>query len=105
MRLPLIRIRDVARGFSETYYEGEYEPKYVVENDDLLVSMDGEFRAEVWSGGKALLNQRVCRLEPDPKALDKNYLRHAIPKKLKEIEDRTPFVTVSLRSVIRRESA
>ncbi len=92
--LPLVRIRDVARGYSDTRYNGPYNDRYLVDDGDLLVSMDGEFRVRPWSGGPALLNQRVCRLEPDPNRLCKNYLRHLIAPELKRIEDRTPFVTV-----------
>lgn len=92
--LPLVRIRDVERGFSETFFQGEYEEKYVVQNGDLLVSMDGEFRVKPWEGGRALLNQRVCRLEPNPRLLLPSYLKRLIAPELKKIEDRTPFVTV-----------
>lgn len=92
--LPLVRIRDVKRGYSETYYDGPFDEKYVLGNEDLLVSMDGEFRTAMWEGGKALLNQRVCRLEPDLKKVDKSYLFYFLAPKLKVIEDRTPFVTV-----------
>lgn len=92
--LPLVRIRDVARGYSETKYDGPHDDRYVVQDGDLLVSMDGEFRVQPWSGGKALLNQRVCRLEPRPKQLSRAYLKYLIAPELKRIEDRTPFVTV-----------
>ena len=63
--LPIVRIRDVKRGYSETFYSGEYDDCYVVNNGDLLIGMDGEFNRERWKGGKALLNQRVCKLSPD----------------------------------------
>lgn len=92
--LPLVRIRDVARGYSETRYDGPHDDRYVVQDGDLLVSMDGEFRVQPWAGGKALLNQRVCRLEPHPKRLSRHYLKYLIAPELKRIEDRTPFVTV-----------
>lgn len=102
--LPLIRIRDLADGKSTTFYSGEYEAKYVVNNGDILVSMDGEFRVNTWSGGKALLNQRVCKLVPK-QGLNPRFLMHFLPKDLKRIEDQTPFVTVkhlsskSIRSI------
>lgn len=61
--LPVVRIRDVNSGFSGTYYSGAYDHRYVVENGDILIGMDGDFRAVRWTHGRALLNQRVCRLE------------------------------------------
>jgi type I restriction enzyme S subunit len=92
--VPLIRIRDVMRGRTDLKFDGDYDRRYLIENDDLLVSMDGEFRVSEWQGGPALLNQRVCKVEPKEGLLDRRFLRHFLPSKLKEIEDRTPFVTV-----------
>lgn len=96
--IPLIRIRDVVRGFTETYYNGEFDHKYLIKKGDLLVGMDGQFNAERWKSGKALLNQRVCKIESLEK-LDERYLSHLLPNKLKEIEDKTAFVTVKHLSV------
>lgn len=61
--LPLIRIRDVNTGFSDTYYSGEFDERWLVNNGDILIGMDGDFVATRWKHGKALLNQRVCRLQ------------------------------------------
>ena len=60
--MPLIRIRDVGRIESKTYFSGEYREDYLVLPGDLIVAMDGDFRVAVWKGQVALLNQRVCRL-------------------------------------------
>ena len=61
--LPLIRIRDVGQPKASTYYNGDYEDRHLVESGDLLIGMDGDFRIARWTGGRALLNQRVCRLQ------------------------------------------
>ena len=34
---PLIRIRDVKRGYSETYYSGNYPEPYIIHAGDLLI--------------------------------------------------------------------
>ena len=91
--MPLIRIRDVVRGYSETFTTEEYKKEYVVNKDDLLIGMDGEFNIAKWGETPALLNQRVCRLIPTPE-VDKNYLFYFMPIALKRIEEKTPFVTV-----------
>jgi type I restriction enzyme, S subunit len=57
---PLIRIRDLA---NETpgVWTPEVHPKgYKVRPGDIVVGMDGEFRAYLWGGAEAWLNQRVC---------------------------------------------
>ncbi len=91
--IPLIRIRDVVRGYSETYTTEECSEEYIVNNGDMLIGMDGEFNIARWNGGKAYLNQRVCRLIPTDE-VDEMYLYYFMPKALKAIEDKTPFVTV-----------
>ena len=91
--IPLIRIRDVVRGYSETYTTEKCGEEYVVNDGDMLIGMDGEFNIAHWNGGKAYLNQRVCKLMPTDE-VDALYLYYFMPKALKAIEDKTPFVTV-----------
>jgi type I restriction enzyme S subunit len=91
--LPVVRIRDVVRGRTETYYTGEY-PDSAVIRGDLLIGMDGEFNVARWQGGTALLNQRVCKIEARAGVSDIAYLRHALAIILKRVEHRTPFATV-----------
>ncbi len=62
--LPLVRIRDVVPGFSATRTTEYPGPAYEVQNGDFLIGMDGEFNIAPWRGGRALLNQRVCRIVP-----------------------------------------
>lgn len=104
---PLIRIRDLKGGSStETRYDGEFDPKYLVHASDLLIGMDGEFACYEWRGEPALLNQRVCRLQTFPPALLPRYVFYGINQHLKEIEDVTGFATVkhlSSRSVLEIE--
>lgn len=90
---PLIRIRDVVRGYSETFTTEEYNPDYLVHQGDLLIGMDGEFNIAKWGNTPAVLNQRVCRLIPKS-SIDKRYLYYCMPFILKKIEAKTPFVTV-----------
>jgi type I restriction enzyme S subunit len=100
--IPIARIRDVVTGRSSTFYRGEFEPQFVINDGDLLIGMDGEFNRARWQGGRALLNQRVCRIRPANGHLYEPYLFHFLPRALKAIEDVTPFATVkhlSTRSI------
>ena len=90
--IPIVRIRDVVRGYSETKTTESCPNNYYVENGDILIGMDGEFNISKWNGGKAVLNQRVCKLIP--RGINADYLFYYMPKALKAIEDKTPFVTV-----------
>lgn len=97
--VPLIRIRDILFGRTETYYEGSYDLKYLIKKGDLLVGMDGDFNREYWKGTDALLNQRVCKITPNPETLDKNFLYHFLQKELDKIHATTDVVTVKHLSV------
>ena len=89
----LVRIRDVKRGYSETFYTGKFPKEYVLSAGDLLIGMDGEFNIARWKVDGALLNQRVCKLSAK-KGINEEFIRFAMMKELKLIERRTAFVTV-----------
>ncbi|MBK7149042.1 MAG: restriction endonuclease subunit S [Bacteroidetes bacterium] len=91
---PLIRIRNLKEGQTDTYYNGDYDKTFIVRKGDLLIGMDGEFNLVEWRGVDALLNQRVMKLIVDEAMASSSYIKYALRKRLKEIEDATPFVTV-----------
>jgi len=97
--LPLVRIRDVGKKESSTFYSGEYKSEYLLENGDFIIGMDGEFRLASWQGGRALLNQRVCKIKPLDEKVDSRYFYYFLPQELKKIEDVTSFATVKHLSV------
>ena len=90
--MPLIRIRDIKRGYTETFYKGDFSEEYIIRKGDYLVGMDGEFNIAEWKGNDALLNQRVCKIVAND--IVDRYLFWYMPVVLKQIEDATPFVTV-----------
>ena len=92
-KVPLVRIRDVVRGYSETYTDEDFDDNYLVHDGDMLIGMDGEFNIAYWHGGDAALNQRVCKLVPSDK-VDSAYIFYRMVSVLKQIESKTPFVTV-----------
>ncbi|WP_083706990.1 restriction endonuclease subunit S [Intrasporangium flavum] len=92
--LPLIRIRDVGTSSVSTWYAGPWEPSHLIARGDLLVGMDGDFRAARWRLGKALLNQRVCRVEVDESRYDPRFLEIVLQGYLNLIWDATSSVTV-----------
>ena len=66
--LPIIRIQnvDAVRDSDFVYWGGEYDERFVVRPGDLLLTLSGSFRAVVWQGPDALLNQRIVKLTPKP---------------------------------------
>jgi type I restriction enzyme S subunit len=61
--MPVIRIRDLLEASTTTFTDEWAEPKYHVENGDILVGMDGDFHMCIWSSGPALQNQRVAKFQ------------------------------------------
>jgi type I restriction enzyme S subunit len=96
---PLIRIRDVLRGYTNTYTQESYDQKYIVKKGDLLIGMDGEFNIAPWKNGDALLNQRVCKIFCTSNQVIEKYLLYFMPKALEDIERETSYVTVKHLSV------
>jgi type I restriction enzyme S subunit len=91
---PLIRIRNVIDGQTETYYNGPIPEGYWVNRGDFLVGMDGDFNSSLWKGEPALLNQRVCKITPNEKIILKDFLVYLLPGYLRLINEYTSSVTV-----------
>lgn len=91
---PLIRIRDVVRGYTETYTTEDCPNQYIIHKNDILIGMDGDFNVGKWQNEDALLNQRVCLIQSVSDLLLNDYLFYFLPKPLKQINDVTPSVTV-----------
>jgi type I restriction enzyme S subunit len=94
--IPLIRIRNLQASEACLFTtEIGYPESVQVEPGDLLVGMDAEFRPHRWSGSKAVLNQRVCKIVPKSGHwLDREFLRFALRSPLKEIESAKTGTTV-----------
>ncbi|UOQ76537.1 restriction endonuclease subunit S [Hymenobacter sp. 5516J-16] len=90
---PLIRIRNVVTGTTDTYYKGDVLPEYVINAGDILIGMDGDYNCAIWNSEPALLNQRVCKVDGKNGLLSK-YLFYSLPFHLQVINDLTYFTTV-----------
>jgi type I restriction enzyme S subunit len=91
---PLIRIRDVVKHKTNTFYSGEFDDAYLIKKGDLLIGMDGDFNASVWQGEEALLNQRVCKIDVFSKHYEHKFLSYVIQPYLDAIHAETSSVTV-----------
>lgn len=92
--MPLVRIRDVGKHATDTFYVGEFDERYVIEEGDLLVGMDGDFNCARWRGPRALLNQRVCKISIDSTAYLPRFVDYVLPGYLKAINEATSSITV-----------
>ena len=81
--MPVVRIRDIPKGFSQTFTDEEADGKYHIKDGDILVGMDGDFHMCIWSGGHAYQNQRVARFESDDE-IGRFHLFFALEKPIQE---------------------
>ena len=91
---PLIRIRDVVRGYTETFTDEDCPDEYKIKKGEILIGMDGDFNISRWKSDFGLLNQLVCKISTVSKDLDEKFLFYYLPIPLKLINDATPSVTV-----------
>ena len=91
---PLIRIRDLNKSDSDTFFKGQFVEAAAVTADDVLIGMDGDFNVGRWRGvGRALLNQRMCCVRGNTMLLTR-LLEYCLPARLKAINDLTYATTV-----------
>jgi len=64
MGQPLIRIRDLKKQSISTWSPEKHPKGFLVTGGELLIGMDGEFNPTIWFGEDALVNQRICKIEP-----------------------------------------
>jgi type I restriction enzyme S subunit len=90
---PLIRIRDLPTE-SPSVYTTELHPKgYKVQPGDIVVGMDGGFRAYLWGGPEAWLNQRICVFKPKS-GYSAAFVRNSIMQPLADVESTETATTV-----------
>jgi len=90
---PLIRIRDLV---NETLgvWTPEIHPKaYKVRPGNIVVGMDGEFRAYLWGRASAWLNQRICVFLPKA-GCTAAFVRNSIIDPLAQVEATETATTV-----------
>ena len=82
---PLIRIRDLVNEIPGVWTTENHPRGYKVKRGDIVVGMDGEFRAYLWGGAEAWLNQRVCVFSPKG-GYSSPFVRNSIIPLLAEVE-------------------
>lgn len=60
--IPVVRIRDILTNTISTYSNENVDKKYRLNEQDLLIGMDGNFHMNYWIDNTSYLNQRSVRL-------------------------------------------
>lgn len=97
--LPIIRIQNLNGSHSFNHFDGEPDPAWIVEPDDLLFAWAGvkgvSFGPTIWHGPKGVLNQHIYRIRPK-KGVNKRWLYYALLEVTAEIESKAHGFKTSL---------
>jgi type I restriction enzyme S subunit len=97
--LPIIRIQNLNGSDSFNYFDGESDPAWIVEPNDLLFAWAGvkgvSFGPTIWNGPKGVLNQHIYRIRPK-KGINKRWLYYALLEVTAEIESKAHGFKTSL---------
>ncbi|HMN17906.1 MAG TPA: restriction endonuclease subunit S [Ignavibacteriaceae bacterium] len=83
--LPIIRIQNLT-GFSDVfnYFDGDFEKKYLVKKNDILISWSASLGVYVWDKDEAVLNQHIFKVELGDN-IDRVFFYYLIKTKIDEI--------------------
>ena len=90
---PLVRIRDLKDEMPGVYTDEVHPKGYLIQPGDIVVGMDGEFRAYLWGGEPAWLNQRVCVFAPN-QGVPSVFVHRTIVPILARVEETETATTV-----------
>ncbi|MFC4803716.1 restriction endonuclease subunit S [Filifactor villosus] len=93
--IPIIRIQDLTgSSCNPNYYQGEYNEKFLVDNEDVLISWSASLGVYVWDKGKALLNQHIFKVVFDKCEIEKYYYVFSVRQKLMDMVLRSRGATM-----------
>ena len=89
--IPIVRIQNLnTTGSEANYFSGVVSNRNIIDQGQLLFSWSGSrgtsFGAHIWSGGRAVLNQHIFKVEFDESRANKMYLFYALNMAVKEVE-------------------
>lgn len=93
--VPIIRIQNLTNPTAFTNrFEGAFDERHAVKDDDLLVSWSATLDVFVWNRGAAVLNQHIFRAIPDSSQVSKTYLFYALKSVMDELRSKTHGATM-----------
>ena len=77
--LPIVRIQNLTNPSAHyNRFQGYVEPKYLIDNDDLLVAWSASLGVHRWDGGPAILNQHIFKVDEDESLVTRAFLHYAL---------------------------
>lgn len=86
-KTPIIRIQNLGNNENEKFiwWDEPYDEKFIVKKGDILLSLSGSIKVDIWKDRDALLNQRIVKLVPN-KDVDNKWFFWQITNIILDIE-------------------
>ena len=83
--VPIIRINNLNLNDGDfVYWNQEYDRRYLVQKNDILLSLSGTIKVYKWHGVEALLNQRIVKIKPK-RNINIDWVYYKISNSIEEI--------------------
>lgn len=88
--LPIIRIQNLNNGAKEfNYFPGQLDKKYLVKNNDILISWSASLGSYIWERGDAWLNQHIFKVVVNERVVNKDFFFYLSQTVLEEMKGKT----------------
>jgi type I restriction enzyme S subunit len=100
--LPIIRIENLTSSATAfNYYGAEVDPRYLVQDGDLLISWSASLDAYIWQRGEAILNQHIFKVAENSRLVTRQYLYYIVRHVMSDIRSQVHGTT--MRHITRPE--
>lgn len=99
---PIIRIQNLNGTTTEfKYWDLDYDEKYLIYKNDILLSLSGNVKLDVWEGPTGLLNQRIIKIDPKNGVIKDwlFYLLQSIVSDIEKLSKKSIISNISVRDL------
>lgn len=93
--IPIIRIQDLTgNSYQQNKFNGDYDRKYEIIENDILISWSASLGVYIWKGEKALLNQHIFKVVFDKEKVNKKFFFYQVESILDKAKSETHGATM-----------
>ncbi|WP_407477353.1 restriction endonuclease subunit S [Elizabethkingia anophelis] len=83
--VPIIRINNLNQNQNDfVYWNKEYDKRYLIKENDILLSLSGTIKIHKWEGPEGLLNQRIVKIQ-SKEGINKDWVFYKIQNSIDQI--------------------
>jgi len=99
--IPIIRINNMNTSDNQfVYWQEYYDKKYLIKQNDLLLSLSGTIKTFKWNGPEALLNQRILKITPqNEEVVNVDWIYYQLSYSIRKISNTAKEATIKNVSI------